>query len=351
VRPEDPELAKILARQYIPVRLTSLKGVDLDTFRFDYDLTFSGLFMDGRDNHILARWGARDGESATSRLSVTGLKQALRNLAAAYAARKPGTISAKPGRTLLELYPTFAETKRAKEDCYHCHYAHDAMLAQSRADKTFRKAMLFLYPLPENIGITLEVDDNNKIRSVRPDSPAAKAGVRPGDRLLRAADTDIYTTTDLQWALNPISEPGKIALTLSRDGKKLPLVTLHLPTGWRRTDISWRPSQGTIPPILGIWEKPLTSDEKQKLGIAPDKMALRVSFLFPGEKWKPAQGDLKIGDVIVAVGGKELPAMTPRQFHTHVRLHYEVGGTIPLTILRGGQRLERQLPAMDIGME
>jgi hypothetical protein len=325
--------------------------VDVDTFRFDYDLTLSGLFMDGRDNRILARWGARDSDSAIQRLSITGLKRALKNLAAVYASRKPESPKRPPGRTLPQRYPSFALTKRANESCYHCHYAHDAMLAQARADGTFKKAMLFMYPHPENIGITLDVDDNNRVRAVLPNTPAAKAGVQVGDRITQAENTTIHTTTDLQWALNPVSDPGKVTLRVLRDGKPVGPLTLSLPDGWRKSDISWRPSQGMIPPILGIWEQPLKPDEKQKIGVAPDKMALRISFMFSGEKWKKAQGDLKMGDIIVAVGGKDLPSMTPRQFHTHIRLNYEVGGTIPLTVLRGGQRMELTIPAVDVGFE
>jgi hypothetical protein len=325
--------------------------VDVDTFRFDYDLTLSGLFMDGRDNRILARWGARDGDSAVQRLSVAGLKRALKDLAAVYAARKPESPKRSPGRTLPQRYPAFALTKRASESCYHCHYAHDAMLAQARADGTFKKAMLFMYPHPENIGITLDVDDNNRVRAVLTDTPAAKAGVRTGDRIVRAENTEIHTTTDLQWALNPVPSPGRVTLHIQRDGKPVLPLTLSLPDGWRKSDISWRPSQGTIPPILGIWEQPLKTDEKKKIGIAPDKMALRVSFLFPGEKWKRAQGELKKDDIIVAVGGRELPSMTPRQLHTYIRLNYEVGGAIPLTVLRGGQRREIIVPAVDVGFE
>jgi hypothetical protein len=38
VRPEDPELTRLL-QQFVPVRITNFKNVDMNRFRFDYDLT------------------------------------------------------------------------------------------------------------------------------------------------------------------------------------------------------------------------------------------------------------------------------------------------------------------------
>ena len=89
-----------------------------------------------------------------------------------------------------------------------------------------------------------------------------------------------------------------------------------LPSGWRTYDISARPSQGAIPPIFGFWEEPVPGSKT---------LALKVNFVFPGEKWAPSLGGLKLGDVIVAVDGKTLPQMTPRQFHTWLRLNKDVG--------------------------
>ena len=53
-------------------------------------------------------------------------------------------------------------------------------------------------------------------------------------------------------------------------------------------------------------------------------------------------------DVIVGINGKELPSMTMRQFHSHFRLAFNVGGTAVLNVLRGDQRLEIPVPCLDI---
>lgn len=346
VRPNDKELEQLLQR-FVPIRITSLKDVDLNTFRFDYDLTFAALMMDANGG-TYSRFGTRDGDSATDRLSVPALKNAMRAALARHAKGERGVGPSRPRFTAAD-YPAFRAMKMSQEPCYHCHYANDARYAQLRADGKFTKDALFQYPLPENIGLTLDVDRNNVVRGVLPGSPAQKAGVRPGDVLTRADRTPVLTGADLQFALNLVPDPGAVTVTVERGGAARQPMTLPLPRGWRKTDISWRASQGMIPPIFGIWEQPLTEAQKRQRGIGAGKLALRVSFLFPGARWEGTRGDLRLNDVIVGVGGKELPSMLPRQFHSYIRMNFNVGDTATLTILRGDQRRDIRVPCTDPG--
>jgi serine protease Do len=346
-RPTDPELSRLLSERVIPLRLGTLKGVDLKTFRFDYDLSLVALVLDPVSSRTLARWGSRDGVSATSRLSVSSLSHLLSAVTKDYQPDKAPKTASSP-RTLNDQYPRFAASKRAQEVCYHCHYATDARYADARANTTFTQAMLFSFPLPENIGFSLETDSGNRVRAVQGGRSAAKAGIRPGDTITQANATPIFTVADLQWALDTVPDKGKVTLHLTRAGKPIQ-ATLSLPSGWRETDISWRPSQGAIPPFVGMWETPLSPEEKTALGIPRDRLALRVTSLFAGEQWKMAQSTVQKDDVIIAVGEKsDLPAMLPRQLHTYIRLHYKVGDTLPLTVLREGKRIEVTAPCVEV---
>jgi hypothetical protein len=337
VHPTDPQLIRLLTEKYIPVRLTSLKGIDLNTFSFDYDLTFTGLVMTP-EGATITRWGTRTGdEDATARLPLTGLVSVLQS---ALSAPRP-KVERIPPQTIADKYPLFAQSKRNGEACWHCHYAHDAEVQQQRASGKFVKTMLYRYPLPESIGVTLDATAGEaRIES------ATVAGLRAGDIIETANGQRVYTTADLQRVLDPLPDSGAVVRLGLRGGKK---VTLRPKAGWRVSDISWRPSQGLVPPIIGIWEQPLSEEEKAQRGIAPKMLALKVTFLFPGAKWKRVQGDLRLNDVIVRVDGKTLPHMTPRQFHTWFRMNKKVGETATLTVLRGERKVDIAIPCLDLG--
>ena len=346
VHPQDAELRQLLS-QFVPVRITNFKGVDLNRFRFDYDLTFAVL-MQNAEGGTYSRFGSRDWRGSAERMSIPGLKNAMQAVLQRHRAGVGKSLTAPMGKTLfVQDYPGFAAKRQAKDACYHCHYANNARLGQSRLEGKFSKTMLFQYPYPENLGLTLSVDRNNVVTSVSAGSPAAKGEIRPGDVLVRANETPVLTEADLQFALDPVPEPGAVTLHLTREGKSLPPVRLDLPRGWRQSDISWRPSQGDIAPTVGIWAEPLKDDQKQQRGIPVDRLALRASFFFPGPEWAKTRGSLQMNDVITGVNGKALPTMTTRQFHSYFRLNFEVGETATLNVLRGTQKLDIAIPCLE----
>ena len=321
LQPTDPKLIALLTEHYLPVRVISLKGLDLNRFRFDYDQQLMGLVLTP-DGVTLARWGGDD----VSVASLVTLLEQVRTVV------WPKAASASAPQTLRQKFPAFAQSKRADEPCYHCHYVHDAEIEQQRKAGTFQKLSLFRYPPPSVLGLTL--DDGNRIASVRPGSVAAKVGLRVGERLTMLNAQPIYTAADVAFALDAL--PARVNRVVL-NGKPI-----TLPSGWRTYDISARPSQGAIPPIFGFWEEPVPGSKT---------LALKVNFVFPGEKWAASLGGLKLGDVIVAVDGKTLPQMTPRQFHTWLRLNKEVGQKVRLTVLRGGKRLILTLPCLDLRLD
>jgi membrane-associated protease RseP (regulator of RpoE activity) len=348
VRPEDSELTQLLGR-FVPVRITNFKGVDMNRFRFDYDLTFAVLMLDA-EGAVYARYGSRDATSATNRLSIAGLKQAMKDVLAARAGGtlKPVPPPAASAPFTLANIPAYAASRQAKAECAHCHFANNFRLTQLRQEGKFTKELLFQYPLPDNIGIRLEVDRNNQVQAVLPGSPAARAGVKVGDTLVKANDTPVLTGADLQFALNAVPDAGMVTLAVARGGKPQPPITLQLPRGWRRTDISWRASQDGIPPQVGVWGEPLPADQRRQRGLAADKIALRVTFMFPGPEWAKARNGLQMHDVITGVNGEPLPDMTARQFHAYFRLKFNVGDTATLNVLRGEQKMDIPVPCMEV---
>jgi hypothetical protein len=338
-----------LLGDFVLLRVVNMKGVDLDLFRFDYDLTFAVLMMDA-EGGVYSRFGTRDFKNAPSGselMSIAGLKGAMREVLALHRAAPPPP-SRPPGKgATLEDIPSFQKSKAARGDCYHCHFVSSFRLRELRSRGEFRKDLVFRYPQPESIGLTLEIDSNNRVKSVLTGSPAESAGVRPGDTVLRANSTPVLTSADLQFALDAVPEEDKVTLLVDRAGRRMdPLVLKPLP-GWRRGDVSWRASMEAVPPSVGIWAEPLKTESRQKRAIPENRLALRVTFFFPGKKWAETRGDLAMGDIILGIDGQSLPHMDMRQFHSHFRLLKQVGDRAVLNVLRGKEKLDIAVPCLD----
>jgi hypothetical protein len=345
-RPEDPELLNLLG-EFVPLRILNVKGVNLDFFRFDYDLTFSVLMLDA-EGGVYSRFGTRDAKSHSDRMSIPGLKTAMREVLAQHRAAPPPSPQPAAKGTTVEDIPAFRKSKASGSECYHCHFVSAFRLRELRAKGEFRKELVYRYPYPENVGLTLELDPNNRVKSVRPDSPAAKAGVLPGDRILKADAVPVLTTADLQFALDPLPEEGQVTLVVERAGARKDPLVLRLPAGWRKSDVGWRASMEAVPPIVGIWGETLKPASRTKRELPEDRLALRVTFLFPGKGWDETRGSLAMGDIILGLDGERLPDLDVRQFHAHFRLKKSVGDRAVLNVLRGKEKLDIPVPCLEV---
>src|SRR5207244_11488435 len=119
-------------------------------------------------------------------------------------------------------------------------------------ERVFTKEKLCRHRDPENLGITLDVDVNNRVKSSRDRSPADVAGIRPGDIITSADSTSVLTAADLQYALDRVPEEGTVTLRIRRSDLKSRPYKLALTKGWRRSDIRWRQSQEAIGPTIGF---------------------------------------------------------------------------------------------------
>ncbi|MCC2672351.1 MAG: hypothetical protein K0Q72_4823 [Armatimonadetes bacterium] len=329
-----------------------MNGLDLSLFQFDYDQTLSALFLNA-DGTVYGRFGTRagNGPKSTTHVSLASFGKAMeralalhreypKNRAQLAAKRGPApeyrTANQIPG---LEKRP--ARVAARNDGCIHCHQVREEPLRQKWSAGTLKPADLWVYPLPENTGMKLAVDDGLRVASVLPGSPAARAGVQPGDELRTLEGQPLLSQADVQWVLNRAPDTATLRAEVLRGGQTRP-VTLSLSGEWKKTDLSWRPSSG---PGLrwGVWSSPLSAEDRAKLGVPADGIGLQVKNLYLPRAAPAQQAGLRVGDVILAADGKTGFA-NEGELLAYLRLTHGPGNRAALTVLRSGQRLELAVP-------
>jgi hypothetical protein len=125
---------------------------------------------------------------------------------------------------------------------------------------------------------------------------------------------------------------------------------LAMPTNWKRTDISWRGSLWSIKPVLAVWCEPMKEERINELNLSEGVKPLEVRWINVGrpEGRNAKLAGLQQGDIIVAIEGKPLQ-MSSEHFNMYIKLKYEVGDNLPLTLLRKGRRMNFNWPLTDGG--
>lgn len=310
-----------------------MRDVDLSLFDFDYDLTWMGFFLSPGEK-IYGRYGGRDAESADGRVSVGGLSHALE--AALKRHRASSLTDDRPTdheRVTVAQYPAFA--RLPANACVHCHQVYDLRRESLQSAGRWSLDEVWVYPQPENIGLTLEVDRGEFVARVLANSPAARAGLRAGDRLTKVGGQAVASIADVQYALHRARTTRSLEVAWQRGGAEMG-AKLDLPEGWRKTDVSWRWSLKGLDPEPPVRGDDLTAEEKAALSLAPKRLAFRQGpFVLPPAE----QAGVHQNDVVTGIDGKELQ-MTAREFAAYIRLEFKVGGKVTLNLLRAGKRID-----------
>ena len=312
------------------MRVIHITGVDLNLFEFDYDLTWVAFFMNA-DEKIYGRYGGRDGKSADDRMSLAGLRYAMKAALDTHRAQTDPTPR-KAGKPLLaESYPA----AKGHRGCVHCHQVNEFRRADQKEKGEWNRDFVWAYPLPENIGITLDVDVGNKVKTIKPGSAAGAVGIQSGDLLRTLNGHPIASFADAQYALHKAPAKGKIAISWERQGKTIDGL-LEARSGWRKTNLTWRPSMLDILPSLSVYGEDLSGAEKKTLGLPAKGLAFRQQKPVPNDAKKAG---VQAGDVILGVDGLVLE-LTVDQFLGYVRQNYLVGERLTLNVLREGKRVD-----------
>jgi hypothetical protein len=227
----------------VVVRILEMKNVDISRFEFDYDLVFAAVFMNGHGK-IYGRYGSRTPWNSQSRYSLQGLKYTMRQVLDAHDPEQRPPESPN-------LQPLFArELFAPNRGCIHCHEVWEGLRRRARRQGTFDYRSLFVYPMPENIGLKLDVDAGNRVVHVIPQSASDQAGIKSGDVITKIGDHSIRSQADVSWALHNASEIENLVVMFLRNGRPTS-AELHLAAGWKETNLSWRASMRNeeMPPM------------------------------------------------------------------------------------------------------
>jgi serine protease Do len=303
--------------------------MDLRRFEFDHDLTWY-VFLLNADETIYGRYGGRDATSAEARLSLKGLRFAMeRALEAHRSPPEPLQLAGKPVRA-----EDFAAARQHR-GCIHCHNINEFRRADLKASGKWDRESIWVYPLPENVGITLDVNVGNRVSAVATHSSADRTGLKPGDRIAKLNGYTVASFADATHALHRAPAKGAIPVSWVRDGKELS-GSLEVTEGWRKTNLTWRPSMLDILPSMPLSGDDLTAEEKRALGLSANQAAIRQDAEVH-QSLKTA--GIKGGDVVVGFDGKTVDG-TIRDLLGFVRRNYLVGDVITANLIRDGKRLD-----------
>jgi predicted metalloprotease with PDZ domain len=311
------------------VRLSRVIDVDIHQLEFDFDLTMMTFFLSPAGK-VYSRYGGRDSKDAENRLSLAGFRHTMESVLAMHKSKTPQFSERKIEKP---LYPR--DMNVSKRGCVHCHNVKEQQEIDLTKMGKWTRDLVWRFPPPDNLGLIPEVDRGNVVKTVTPESPAAKAGLKPGDQLRSLNRVPIHSFGDALFALDRAPTKGPIDVTWERDGEPM-FTKLDLSEGWKKTDITWRASQQHRIPSLKLYGDDLTADSKKALGLKPSQLAFRQQKEVSSHA---ARAGFKAGDVIVGVDDLE-PEMSMTDFLFLVRRHYLVGDQVNVHVIRDGERLK-----------
>jgi S1-C subfamily serine protease len=176
--------------------------------------------------------------------------------------------------------------------------------------------------------------DGVVIHGLSPDSPAGKAGLKEGDRIVMAGDKAVKTFADLKDCLAAHKAGDKLALKVMREGKEQTVSVTLAQEPARAPEGTAVPAPAPSGPFLGVFTQPLKEDMKEHLGIKADKGAL-VTQVMPGSP--AAKAGVAELDVITKLG--DMAVNSPQDLHQAVE-KAGAGKEVTLQVNRGGKALD-----------
>lgn len=349
-----------LLDQFVCVRVINANALDLSRFQFDFDLSFTTLIFNG-DGTVYGRYGSWLHQRDPKEKAIDGFRTALEGALALhkkYPANKESLAGKQPHPsayatpvdmpTLQGRYTRTLDWQgKVVQSCVHCHQIGDAQRELTR-QKTglLPPDLIYPYPSPETLGFTLAPSNERQVQSLRTDSPAATAGILPGDELLRVQGQPLVSAADLSWMLHGVRNERALEFAIRRGGVES---TLNIPLApdWRfKSDIARRVGtwQMRAMALGGMLLEDLTEAQRTGAGLKPSQFGLVAKHVGEyGEHATAKKRGFKKGDILLEVAGQQ-DKMTESELIGHLLTQFKPGDAIRVTVLRSGDRLEMSYP-------
>jgi hypothetical protein len=335
---KDSPVGKLLS-QYVCVRIVRMDDVDVGLFDRDWNNTIY-FFALNADERIYLRYGGRDSASPDTYLNMESLEGALRQGLQLHEQYLSGALKLpeRPKPTFPREIPLLVQRTYAQRQCVECHLIGDFQNIQREQEGVLDK-LTHLYRSPDikTLGIELDVPKGLMVKEAT--GAAREAGMKAGDRITSWEGTPVWTFGDLQYRYDKVDRHAqKVTAAVERSGAPISL-TIALPGRWWWTDLRFR--QSSVDPRFDFEDRPLSPEEKTKLGLAPDGFASQVKYVSEFAKIRKTH-ELRNGDIVYSVDSVEKDDLA-NTAELYIKLRKKAGQSAILGVIRNGQRIQMPL--------
>jgi S1-C subfamily serine protease len=205
--------------------------------------------------------------------------------------------------------------------------------AQSDSETATRRGYLGIL-----VGPGAEGGEGLFVREVTPDSPAARAGLKTGDRVVKLGDEEIRDVEKFLRTLAAKKPGDRVTLGVLRDGKEQQLTVTLGDRPAREAPAREAPILPELPGLrrpafLGVQTEDLTAERKERLKVKVDAGVV-ITDVVPNSP--AAQAGLKRDDVITAVNDRAVKASEDLREAVQ---QAGAGKEVTLQVVRGEEKL------------